>query len=248
MQDDLLVPVGTPPLSQGARVLDTFIAPSKTFTDILRSAACWLPLVLMFFITIGSVYAVDRKVGFDGVVEQQIAKNPKAEERMQSVPADQRASSMAMQTKITRIISYSSFIFVIVIFLLEALVLWASFNFGLGARTTFPQVFAVITFAALPRFLVSVLNIILLYAGVGTESYDIRNPVGTNIGYYLSDATPWLKTAASFFDILGFWTLALLILGMAIISGKKISQSATVIIGWFVLIMLISVGFTAAFS
>ena len=40
-------PLGPPPLSQAERVVDTFVAPRKTFTDIRRSASWWLPFVLM---------------------------------------------------------------------------------------------------------------------------------------------------------------------------------------------------------
>ena len=36
----------TKPLSQAERVVDTFIAPSKTFTDILRSSSWWLPWLI----------------------------------------------------------------------------------------------------------------------------------------------------------------------------------------------------------
>ena len=38
--------LATPALSQGERVIDTFIAPSKTFTDILRSQSWWLPFLI----------------------------------------------------------------------------------------------------------------------------------------------------------------------------------------------------------
>jgi hypothetical protein len=34
---------GQPGLSQVERVVDTFVASSKTFTDILRSTSWWLP-------------------------------------------------------------------------------------------------------------------------------------------------------------------------------------------------------------
>ena len=35
-----------PPMSEGARIINTFIAPSKTFTDLRRSAAWWAPFLL----------------------------------------------------------------------------------------------------------------------------------------------------------------------------------------------------------
>jgi hypothetical protein len=87
---------------------------------------------------------------------------------------------------------------------------------------------------------------VLLFSGVGLENFDIQNPVGTNIGYYLT--SPTLKALGSGFDIFGLWSLALLVLGMAIISKKTIGQAAAVVIGWWVLGMLILTGIAALTS
>jgi hypothetical protein len=248
MSDAAVSLESTPPISQPMRVIDTFVAPSKTFADILKSANCWLPLALIVLLVLGWSTTVDKTVGFDTVAQVQIAKNPERAAQVQNLPADQREAQMAMATKLTRIITYCSFLVVVVFMLLEALVLWAAFNFGLGAKTRFPQVFSVIAFAALPRALTWVLSAILLFAGVGADNFDVQNPVGTNLGYYLSDAPKWMAAGGRFLDVLGLWSLALLILGMAIISKKKISSSAMIIGGLWLVGLLIAIGFTAATS
>jgi len=247
MPEDLVTAEGGAQVSQVMRVVDTFVAPSKTFTDILRSANCWLPIVLMFLIFASWGYAIDKKVGFEAATETQISKSPSQSDAFQQLPPDQRAKQLRMRTIGTRWATYFTGVLVLIGVALETLVLWGSFNFGLGAATKYSQVFAVVIFAGLPRFLMWVLSSILLLAGVGTENFDMSNPVGTNLGFFLADSPKWMRTAGAFFDVTGFWSLALLILGMAIISRKKISQSATVIIGWWVLILLISVGVSAIF-
>ncbi len=85
-----------------------------------------------------------------------------------------------------------------------ALIYWASFNFGLGATTTFSQMFAVSMYASLPRLLIGVLSILTLLFGNSAESFDAKNPVGTNLAYYMPDSGPALKAALSFFDVIGF--------------------------------------------
>ncbi len=50
-------------LSQVERVVDTFIAPSKTFTDILRSTSWWLPFLLAVVVSIGVTFAIDKSGG-----------------------------------------------------------------------------------------------------------------------------------------------------------------------------------------
>lgn len=244
---DILVAEGQP-LSEVERVVDTFIAPSKTFTDILRSASWWLPFLLSVIVSFGSVFAMSQKVGFDAISQHEIERNPKAEERMASLTPEQRASQMRMTVTITKISSYCFPIFILLISALSALVLWASFNFGLGAKTSYGQMFAVWMYASLPRLFLGILNIIFIYAGVNTENFDIRNPVGTNLAYYMPDASPAIKSLLSFFDIFGLWTLALLVIGTAIISRKSKGQAAAVVVGWWVLILLVSVGIAAATS
>jgi hypothetical protein len=42
------------PLSEGARSVNTFIAPSKTFTDLRRNASWWGPWLLISIVSPGS--------------------------------------------------------------------------------------------------------------------------------------------------------------------------------------------------
>src|SRR5450631_3483174 len=51
-------------LSEPARIINTFVAPSKTFTDLRRSAAWWGPFLIMTIVALGFVYVVDQKIGF----------------------------------------------------------------------------------------------------------------------------------------------------------------------------------------
>jgi hypothetical protein len=236
------------PLSQAERVVDAFIAPSKTFTDIRRSASWWLPFILLAIVTVISSFAIDRTVGFEAVAQHEMTKSPAAAEQLQQLPPAERAQRLKTTTIATRISTYASPVFILVFVLLEALILWGSFNFGLGAQTTFGQMLAVIMYASLPRLFVGILNAIFLFAGVNTENYDLRNPVGTNIGYFLTDSPNWLKTAGTFFDIFTLWSLVLLVIGTAIIARKTKGQAAIIVVGWWVLILIIATGATAAFS
>jgi hypothetical protein len=233
------------PLSQVERVVDTFIAPSKTFADILRSTSWWLPFILATVVSMASGFAINQKIGFDAVAEQSIQQNAKQEEQMSQMEPAARAKQIHIIGASMKYAIYGSAVIILIFTVIIALLNWASFNFGFGATTTFGQQLAVAMYAGLPRIFIALLNIILIYAGVNTESFDLNNPVGTNIGYYLTDSPQWLKTAGSFFDIFGLWTLALMVIGTSIIAKKSKTQAAIVVVGWWVIGLLISTGMAA---
>ena len=155
MPDAVAVPEAQP-LSEVARVVDTFVAPSKTFTDIIRNRSWWLPFILMCVFVFGSAYAVDRTIGYVAVAQHQTEKNSRASEQMAQLTPEQRAQRYQMAGNITRIISYASPLLILLFVAIEALVLWGSFNFGLGAKTTFSEMFAVIMYAGLPRLFIEI--------------------------------------------------------------------------------------------
>src|SRR5271165_3502083 len=101
-----LTPEGKP-LSEVERVVDTFVAPGKTFTDIRRSASWWLPFVLMAISSFALVFVVDKKLGMEKVVENQMALSPKQSAKLDQLPPDQRASQMETVVKFNRMISYA---------------------------------------------------------------------------------------------------------------------------------------------
>lgn len=229
------------------RVVDTFVAPSATFKDILRNTTWWLPFVLMVVFSWTSTFVVGRQVGWDRAAENQVHLSPKTEERLSQATPEARASQMAMSAKITKTISYCFPLILLIIFLVYALILWGSFNLVLGAKTTFWQVLAVNWYASLPFLLLSVLGIISVLFGGNAEGYDIRNPVGTNLAYYMSDAPPMLRALLTQLDLVRLWSLALTVLGMSIVAKKTIVQSAAVVLlWWFLGLGLAVVG--AAFS
>ena len=94
------------PLSEGQRLLDTFIAPSKTFTDLRRSASWWAPFLISAIVSLMFVYVVDQKVGLRKVAENQLQLQPKQAERIESLPADQREKAMQQQVTVTKAISF----------------------------------------------------------------------------------------------------------------------------------------------
>jgi hypothetical protein len=235
-------------LGQIERVVDVFVAPTATFRDILRSASWWLPFLLIAIATVGVVFAIERQVGWQQVVETQLRLNPGQQSQMASLTPEQSAQQMHTIVLGYQYSAYANPVLALAGSAFAALVLWASFNFGLGARATYAQFLCLWMYCSLPRLLTALVTVALLCFGGSPESFDLRNPAGTSPAYYLPDVWPWLRTLLSFFDIVGLWTLVLLIIGSAIVAKVKWGQAAAVVIGWWLLIVIVSVTAVAAFS
>jgi hypothetical protein len=50
------------PLSEGSRIINTFIAPSKTFTDLRRSAMWWAPWLLISIFSVALIFTIGKQI------------------------------------------------------------------------------------------------------------------------------------------------------------------------------------------
>jgi hypothetical protein len=238
--------VATPGLSQGERVIDTFIAPSKTFTDILRNQSWWLPFLIMVVVGYAFIFTVEKKVGWEQVLENSLKTNASQAEQISNAPADQQATIRARMLAGYKYVSYGFLAFVLLYWVIASAVMLGTLNFGFGGRATFGQMFAVFVYAGLPGVIKSLLSIIVMFAGLDAESFNLQNPVGTNLGYYLSPESPkWLISLGTSIDVFTLWTIVVLIIGCAIVAKVKRSSAAIAVIGWWLLFTIVSVGFAA---
>lgn len=227
------------PLSQGARIVDTFIAPSKTFTDLRRSAQWWAPWLLISFFSLIFVYAMSTKVGFEQISKSQVEHSSRAEQ-FDKLPADQQARQLQVSSKIVAVFSYGIPLFVLFYALIAAVILWLTFKLGAGAETTFGQAYAIVIYGWLPGAIGGLLGTISLFAGVNPEGFDVNNPVGTNLAYYLDADTTgkFVRGMASSLDVLSIWTIVLLGIGFSSTSKVKRSTAIIVVAVWYLVFKL----------
>jgi hypothetical protein len=235
--------------SEPARVVDTFFAPSKTFTDLRRNASWWAPFLITAVVSLLFVYVVDQKVGFRKVAENQIQSQPKQADRIERLPADQREKTMQQQVTFTKIFSYAFFVFILIWYAIVAAVLLATLKFGVSAEVKYKTLFALVMYAGLPGLLKSFLAIVSLLAGVSSDGFTFQNPVATNPGYFVDRAAHLvLGSLLTSFDIFTIWILTLTAIGITCISKVKRGTAFAIVFGWFAVVVLIGVAFTAAFA
>lgn len=239
----------TAPLSQGARIVNTFIAPSKTFTDLRRSASWWAPFLLMVIVSTVFVYTVGEKVGFRKVADNQLQMSPKQSAQVDNLPADQRERQMEQRTTGTRIVSYAFPAIVLIIWLVIASVLFATFKFAAGADITFKVALAIVVYAGLPGLLKTLLAMLSVVAGMSPDSFSFQNPVATNPGYFMNPSeNVFLYSIASSLDIFLIWTLVLTAIGFTCVSKVKQGTSFAIVFGWWTVFTLAGAALGAAFS
>jgi len=222
------------PLSEAARIVDTFIAPSKTFTDLSRNASWWAPWLLISICALFFVYTMDRQVGFEQISRNEIAHSARAEQFDKLAPEDQ-AKQIRFTVALIRYLSYGSPVAILLYFAIAAVVLWATFNFGAGANVSFKTAYAIMFYASLPTVVGSILGAISMFAGVDPEGFNVKNPVATNPAHFMDrTGNKFLYEMASSLDIIAIWTIVLLGIGFACNSKVKRSTAIAVVAGWYV--------------
>ncbi len=231
-----------PGLSQLERVVDTFVAPSKTFTDILRDASWWLPYVVGAVVGLFFAYVILNKIGLPTLVDGVIHHSKLLEDQVANATPDVAAKIRGrIETQFK--FAYAAPLIGLVIGFLCAGILMGTANFVFGGKAKYKQMLAVWFYATLPLVIFNVLIIISAYAGLSGDNFDINNALGTNIGYYLTggDTPHWLIALLSSVDVFAIWIAILLTIGVSIVAGIKRSSAAIVVFGWWILFILLKV-------
>jgi hypothetical protein len=242
-----------PPLTEIQRVTNTFIAPSRTFEDIQRgNKSWWLPFVIVALVGYIFFAAVYTKVGMATVSENQIKLNPKAEERLAQATPEQRETQMKISVTVTEIIFAINPLLILGGIALMSLVLLGTVNFIFGGKATFGGIFSVWIFALLPGILKALLGALVLFMGAPPEQFNIKNYAPTNLAAFVfpnaAEANQALYSLFSSLDIITIWTLVLLSIGVATVAKVKRTSGYIAVFGWWALLVLVGVGWAAAFS
>jgi hypothetical protein len=242
---------GVPPLSEAQRIINVFVAPRQTFTDIRRSARWWVAWLFTAIFSLAFSFTIAQQIGWQQIQETQIRIGPESRrEQIEKLPPEQRAQQMRFGLMITKAIGYGYPVFNLIALLVMALVLWGTFSFGAGADVRFGQTMAIVVYASLPSIVRAVLGIVVVMAGVDPENYIIQNPVGTNLGYYLDITTTprFLYSLATSVDLISLWVLWLTAVGFMCVAKVKKGTAYGLVFGWWAVVSLAFAGLAAIFA
>jgi hypothetical protein len=231
-----------PGLPEGARIINTFIAPSKTFTDLRRNASWWGPWLLISIFALIFVYSMERQIGFEQISKNEVEHSKRADQ-FDKLPPDQQQKQLSISSAVVRYFSYGIPVTILLFFAITATVLWMTFRFGMGADIPFKRAYAIIFYASLPGIIGSILGAVSMFAGVDPEGFNVNNPVATNPAYFMDRAgNKFLYGMASGLDVLVIWSIVLMGIGFSCNSKVKRGTAIGIVAGWYLLWKLITVG------
>lgn len=241
-----------PGLSQMQRLTNTFAAPSKTFADIkLGHRSWWLPFLLMLLAF--SVYygAITTKIGWKQVYQNEQRNAPEFAKRMaEQAPPERRAAQEKIGPTIQAVQIAIIPFGILLLDVIAAAILLATINFGFGGKATFGSLFAVTLYAGLVQWPIRWLLAALTTFFVDPESFNIQNASPSNIGAFFNRGETPLPLYAflSSIDALTIWCMVVTGIGVAVVAGVKRSSGYIAVFSWWVVGILIGVGFAALFS
>jgi hypothetical protein len=220
-----------PSLSEPARIINSFVAPRKTFEDLKQNPSWWVPWLVAAVFTVGFALVAVQKLDMRHLVQQRIDQSPSAQARLEQLSPEQREQTMALQATITKITFYVYPMISLLIGLVVAAVLMGVFNFGFAAEIPFQRALAIVFYSFLPAgILTTVLLIVSILASADPNSIDLTNPMPTNPAFFMDpQGGKFLYGLANGLDVFRIWIILLLGLGFSAASSNRKPSTSTAI-------------------
>ncbi len=238
---------GLATLSEAGRILNTFVAPSKTMADLRRKANWLIPWLLMSIFSISFVFAMEKRIGWDLIVRTQIEKSSNAEAFDQLSPAEKQLR-LDSGIRITKYSSYLIPLLSLLWFASLAAALVAVFRFAVGANITYGRTLAIVVYGSLPSLIERLLAIITM-CFADPEGFDVKNPIASGPAQWIDLATGgafaahrFLYSLLSVFDLFTLWMVLLIAIGISVNTQVKRGTAFATIFGGFFVLKLISAG------
>ena len=191
--------------------------PGRVFEQVARAPRWWIPLLILSIATVAYLAAFSTHVGWDTFIRREMDNNP----RLENLSAEQREQIVSTQVKVASIAGYVGIpVALVANACIIAAVLILIFKYLLDAPCGFGQALGVASWSMLPGLLNVGAAILMVYMQ-SPQDFDFKNPVGVNIGYYLSSESPaWMRSLLSSIDLFSFWNLLLITTGMSVVARK----------------------------
>jgi hypothetical protein len=235
-------PVAPPPAKANpfSRIVGAVVSPVETFRSIAERPDWIVPLVVAIILSVLSTVLIAPHIDIDASMRKQLAKK--------DMPAAQIDRMIEMSKKTQKFNPVIVAVIVpIVFFAISAIMLFAFRAFG--GEGTFRQSMAVTAYAWVPSIIKGCLTLVVILMGGTILQQDMATILKSNPGAFLGDsASPVLVSLLSSLDVFTIWMLVLMTIGYSYMARLSRAASASIVFGLWLVTVLVSAGFHAAFG
>jgi hypothetical protein len=235
-------PASGGPDSAIGRIVGALIFPVRTFAAIARRPTFLAPLVLWTGLSFLVSELVLTRTDWRSVIVQSTARRePKlTEQQIDNAVETQKRFAWAYQG--------IAVVVPVAVAGITAAALWMACQ-AFGWELKFLQAFGVTTHAFLPGILASIGLFAMLWGRPTIDPQALDDVLPTNLGFLISRASNRaLHSLLVSFDLLSFWTMALLVLGLSFATGARRGRMAVLVVSLWGLYVLGKAGLGILFS
>ena len=239
-------------MSEFSRLTGVFFEPAKTFEDIARRPAFWAPLLLLIVAGVVFTMMMSQRVGWERLIRQQAEMNPRAQQRMENAPPEQRERIARLQQTMAPVLAYAAAVLGRPVgYLIVAAILLGIVRGTMSAPIRFGQVFAILAYACMPDLIQTVLKTLVMYIK-NPDDFNAMNPLAFNPAAFMDPVggSRFLYTLALSLDLFTIWKILLIAVGLHAAAPRKLSFGGAltaVVLPWAIL-TLAGAGVAGLFS
>ncbi len=231
------------------RLIGALVSPVKTFQSIAGRPTWGVALAVLMVASTAVGVLTSQRIDKDDMrrsVQQQMEKRQGG----QATP-EQLESGVEMATKISSVTRWLVPVFVLVIYLIVALLFFAAFHFFGGSEISYRTSFSVALHAFLPGLVAALLTLPLI---LSRKSITLKEAQGggilaSNLGAFAPESLgPAARALLSSVDFFSIWTVCLLIVGYRAAAKVSTATAATVAVVLWVLYIAFRVGMAGLFG
>lgn len=205
------------------RIIGALISPDETFASIARQPDFLAPLLVILILAAIGGFIFAQRVDFTAPARE-------AMEQRGNMSEAQMESALKITATISKVISYGSPLFSVIVLLIVAGVMLLAFRM-MGGEGTFKQAFSVTLYAWMPLTILNIIVLVIIASKTGITALDLPTLVMSNPAFLVTmKEHPFLFTLLASIDIFTIWTLVLFIFGFSYLAKFSKSKSAAVVI------------------
>jgi hypothetical protein len=205
------------------RIIGVLISPDETFASIARQPDFLAPLLVILILAAIGGFIFAQRVDFTAPARE-------AMEQRGNMSEAQMESALKITATISKVISYGSPLFSVIVLLIVAGVFLLAFRM-MGGEGTFKQAFSVTLYGWMPLTILNIIVLVIIASKTGITALDLPTLVMSNPAFLVTmKEHPFLFTLLASIDLFTIWTLVLFIFGFSYVAKFSKSKSAAIVI------------------